>query len=124
MSAMTTRKFRETLWFAKGEKDAQVADEAAQSGDMLAPDAVDLLPIEDRYIDDGSVRTSMTEMYGLHTGKTGYMEKLNDSGTPGGTTLNNNKAIIGDLKLGGRRVAAAIGLALAAIGAAVLGYMA
>ena len=47
--------FRETLWFKKGLLDADLAHEAVRSGDSLAPGAVDLLPIEDRYLDDGSV---------------------------------------------------------------------
>ena len=69
-------KFRETLWFKKGEQDAKVADEAVAAGDLLAPQAVDMLPIEDRYEDDGSVAATDSVAFGIHTGKTEYMPKV------------------------------------------------
>jgi hypothetical protein len=120
MTETSRPKFRISLWFLKGEQDAKAADEAAQSGDALALDAADLLPIEDRYLDDGSHRKTLTHMFTLRTGRTDYMETLHH--VPGGTTLNT-KAIIGDLKSGGRRVAAAIGAAALAIGALVAFYV-
>lgn len=46
-------KFRETLWFKKGLLDALAADL--------------LLPIEDRYIDDGSVTPADIEELSLNT---------------------------------------------------------
>jgi hypothetical protein len=114
------KKFRETLWFLKGSKDQEAADEAAQSGDMLAPTASDLLPIEDRYLDDGSVRPSLTEMFGLHTGRTEYLPQIKTH-EPGGTTLNT-KVLIGDLKRGRMRVIAALGAGALAIVVGVVAY--
>ena len=40
-------KFRETLWFKKGVKDAEAAQEA-DPHDIMAPKAADMMPIEDR----------------------------------------------------------------------------
>src|SRR5260221_13597089 len=83
-------KFRETLWFLKGSKDAEAADVAAESGDLFATDAADMLPIEDRYMDDGTVRPSMSNMFGLHTGTTSYITPVVafSAAEPGGTSLN------------------------------------
>ena len=47
--------FRETLWFKKGELDVQ----AAQDPDGLG--AADLLPVEDRYADDGTLAATDTD---------------------------------------------------------------
>jgi hypothetical protein len=48
-------KFRETLWFKLGEE--------------LESDKVPL-PVEDRYLDDGSVSDVDSAAFGLHTGAT------------------------------------------------------
>jgi len=45
--------FRTTLWFKKGELDVQAAQ------DPEGPGAADLLPVEDRYLDDGSVASRL-----------------------------------------------------------------
>jgi len=122
MSDLVRPKFRETLWFLKGIKDQDAADEAAMSGDQLAVDAVDLMPIEDRYLDDGSVRPSLSEMYGVHTGATEYLALIPPPPDGGGTSLNT-KAIIGDLKRGRVRVIAAIGASAVAIVAVLAVYL-
>jgi hypothetical protein len=44
-------KFRETMWFKKGLLD-------------------DTMPIEDRYLDDGSLTPTDSRVFGLHTGTT------------------------------------------------------
>lgn len=62
-------KFRETLWFKKGVLDGIAAERAATSDEGL-PDAADSLPIEDRYLEDGSVAPEDSASFGLHTGLT------------------------------------------------------
>ncbi|NVB84783.1 MAG: hypothetical protein HOV81_40815 [Kofleriaceae bacterium] len=59
-------KFRETLWFKKGLLDADAASRASAG----EPTAVDTLPIEDRYLDDGSLTARDSREFGLHTGTT------------------------------------------------------
>ena len=56
--------FRETLWFKKGELDIQ----AAQDPDGLG--AADLLPVEDRYADDGTLAPADTAAFGVQTALT------------------------------------------------------
>jgi hypothetical protein len=46
-------RFRETLWFKQGMLDAEL------------PEQADLLPIEDRYLDDGSLTTEDVTRFSL-----------------------------------------------------------
>ncbi|HUS65077.1 MAG TPA: serine/threonine-protein kinase [Kofleriaceae bacterium] len=64
-------KFRETMWFKKGELDAAAAQAAAaaKEGDLVL-DKVDALPNEDRYKDDGSIGRQDAEKFSLRTGAT------------------------------------------------------
>lgn len=75
-------KFRETLWFKKGELDARQAAEAAAGGDDLAPGAVDLLPLEDRYRDDGSLTGADSRAFGVHSGTTTWLRQTSGGGAP------------------------------------------
>lgn len=68
VTAPQVPKFRETLWFKKGELDAEEAALAADGDDDLRAGAVDLLPAEDRYC--GGVHRSDTNKFGVHTGTT------------------------------------------------------
>lgn len=64
-------QFRVTLWFKKGAQDADEAHAAAQEDpDALHPGAVDLLPAEDRYLDDGTVSREDSKLFSLRTGST------------------------------------------------------
>ncbi|CAN5134769.1 hypothetical protein BH11MYX1_BH11MYX1_52690 [soil metagenome] len=115
-------KFRETLWFKKGVKDAEAAQEA-DPHDIMAPKAVDMMPIEDRY-DDGAEPVNLVDSvaFGVHTGKTEYMPKL-EAGEPAPLAEAdgvNEGLIVRDLKAGRKRVFAAIGLGAALVVAAVI----
>ena len=115
-------KFRETLWFKKGQQDAAVA-ESLDAADMMAPDKVDLLPIEDRYQQDqGGVEASDSVAFGLHTGRTEYMPKLG----AGALSIDGDEvdegAIVKDLKRGRAKVIAAISAGAAIIVAVVIAF--
>jgi len=76
-------KFRETLWFKKGEMDVMAADaaaDAAAQGAILDLDKADSLPIDDRYHDDGSITDNDSRKYSLKSGMTQMMTAV---GTPG-----------------------------------------
>lgn len=77
-------KFRETLWFKKGELDAREATRAAEGEDDLAPGAVDLLPVEDRYRDDGSLTRTDSHSFGVHSGTTAYLRRIESGGSIAG----------------------------------------
>lgn len=113
-------KFRETLWFKKGHQDAAVA-ESLEASDPMEPDKVDLLPIEDRYQhDQGGVDASDSVAFGLHTGRTEYMPKL-DAMVVEGDGVDEG-AIVKDLKRGRGKVFAMIGAGAAIVVAVVIAF--
>jgi hypothetical protein len=67
--------FRETLWFKKGDVEQLVADAKAKmaagkgTGEVEVP-TEDTKPLEDRYVDDGSVTTEDRKKFSLRTGGT------------------------------------------------------
>jgi len=96
----TKGKFRETMWFKKGDLDAQAAQKAAEEGGKDAVDKADSLPIDERYKDDGTISRGDKERYSLRTGATQMMAALKDRGT-GGSSKISEDALIGEMK-GGR----------------------
>ncbi len=119
-------KFRETLWFKKGVKDAEAAQEA-DPHDIMAPKAADMMPIEDRY-DDGAEPVNLVDSvaFGVHTGKTEYMPKL---ATGQHAPLDeadevNEGLMVKDLKAGRKRVFAALGVGAVLVLAVVIMFVA
>ena len=112
-------KFRETMWFKKGELDAQAAqqaaDEHARTGKVTS-DKADQLPIDERYKDDGSLSRTDKHKYSLRTGSTMATMALRESGSHSGAVSED--ALIGEMKRGRGRL-----LALIAIGLAVLAVL-
>jgi hypothetical protein len=115
-------KFRETLWFKKGEKDAQVAAET-DPHDVMAPKAADLMPIEDRYNDDQEDLAPIDSIaFGIHTGRTEYLPTL--TATDHGDDPVDEALMIKDLKRGRRKVFAMIGAGAVAVVAVVVAFVA
>ena len=102
-------RFRETLWFKKGVQDAEAAVRELDGEHGDAP--IDTLPIEDRYLDDGTLQRSDTLEYGLHTGRTEGLELVHDTQHAG----VDERVLIGEMKRGRRVYFAMIA------GAAILG---
>lgn len=71
--------FRTTLWFKKGLLDAEAARTAAASGDALQPSAFDLIPVEDRYADDGSITAEDHAWLSLASGTTEALPRHADA---------------------------------------------
>jgi len=103
--------FRTTLWFKKGELDAAAAQDPEGTG------AADLLPIEDRYRDDGSVDSADTAAFGLRSGQTQAVSTLKDA--PLAEAAPPPRELITQLKAGRLPVLAAIGASVIAIVLAV-----
>jgi serine/threonine-protein kinase len=98
-------KFRETMWFKKGDLDAQAAiaaaEERARTGKDAATDKADTKPIEDRYNDDGSVTRADKEKYSLRTGATQMMPSMKDMpGMNASQSMSkvSEDALIGEMK--------------------------
>jgi len=114
-------KFRETMWFKKGELDeaAAAAAAAAREGE-LAPDKADALPIEDRYKDDGTLSRQDAERLSLRTGATSMMQAMRDPNAAAvegrrGRGLSED-ALIGEMKSGRGLLIFVILMILAAVG--------
>ena len=93
-------KFRETMWFKKGELDAAAAEAAAE--DANAAGKADLLPIEERYNDDGSLERGDAEKYSLRTGATSMMPAMG-GGQTGERPSVSERELVGEMK-GGRNL--------------------
>jgi hypothetical protein len=114
----TNPKFRETLWFKKGELDAEAADRAAGSGQEL-PGAADSLPIEDRYLDDGSIGPEDSASFGLHTGQTQAMARVTEA-PPASSDVVSETELIAELRRGRRKYVALIAGGFTAVAAALM----
>ena len=97
--------FRETLWFKKGHLDAKRAEDAAADPDAIP--AVDLLPVEDRYHDDGTIDATDSVAFSVRTGGTMAIGRLKP------TTMSipplDATALVGEMKRGRRAVLAMLG---------------
>lgn len=116
-------KFRETLWFKKGELDAAAAEAAAKSKDGAAEDKVDTLPMEERYTDDGSVTSNDAERYSLKTGHTSSMPAMSESPAGPSRSSVSEDELISELKRGRRKIFIAIALGAAVIAAIIVVFV-
>jgi serine/threonine-protein kinase len=121
-AADTKGKFRETLWFKKGDLDVQAAVEAAEArartGKDVVGDRADSLPIDERYKDDGSVSRGDKDKYSLRTGATQMMTAVRDPAASASKV--SEEALIGELKAGRGKVIGLIALAVVALAAIAL----
>lgn len=107
--------FRTTLWFKKGELDAVAAHDPEGLG------AADLLPIEDRYGDDGSVSGADSAAFGLATGHTQALAMMKETGEILPVSAPPPE-LISQLKGGRGRVLAALGAAIVMLVLAVYAF--
>jgi len=97
-------KFRETMWFKKGDLDAQAAEEAAATGDAAAAGKADLMPMEERYTDDGSITSTDGDRYSLRTGATSTMQAVRDDSGPDAGSSVSERELVGEMKGGRNKV--------------------
>jgi serine/threonine-protein kinase len=102
-------KFRETMWFKKGELDEAAAQSAAtQNPSQIPIDKADELPIEDRYKDDGTISRRDQERLSLKTGHTQMMPVV--QGTPAASGGMREADLVKEMSAGrGKLIALVIG---------------
>ena len=115
-------KFRETMWFKKGDLDTQAAvaaaEERARTGKDVAVDKADSMPMDERYKDDGSISRGDKEKYSLRTGATQMMAALRAGEAPPGASGHHKvseDALIGEMKGGRGKVLIAIAIGVVAL---------
>lgn len=110
--------FRETLWFKKGMLDAELAQSST-----TGPTRVDTLPLEDRYLEDGTLSPSDSLTYGLAGGTTQPLRVVRlEPDAAADESRVPERALVAEMKTGRRIVLAmvAVGLALVAGGATLM----
>ncbi len=111
-------KFRETMWFKKGDLDTQAAISAAEERARTGKDAADKadsLPMDERYKDDGSISRGDKEKYSLRTGGTQMMAAMRNDPAASMSGKVSEDALIGEMKGGRGKVLIAIAIAVVAI---------
>ena len=115
-------KFRETMWFKKGELDAQAAvaaaEERARTGKEVL-DKADSKAMDERYNDDGSITRGDKEKYSLRTGGTSMMPSIKDRTKASASVKVSEDELIGEMKKGRSVVLFGIFLAVVAIAGVV-----
>jgi hypothetical protein len=125
--------FRETLWFKQGDVDQMVADARAKleatrakPGVVPVPEpelpVADVKPLEDRYVDDGSVTVDDRKAYSLRSGATSTALPAVGGVVPG--ERMSEAEMIGEIG-SGKRIAiivAAVVVVLALIGGLVVAF--
>ncbi len=116
-------RFRETLWFKKGNDDAEAAQQRKKRG-TLDPGGVDQLPIEDRYEEDGTLTAIDTAQWSVKTGVTQAISPMGDAeladlaAMAEGTGVNA-KVLVTEMKAGRGKVFAMIGASAVAVAVVV-----
>ena len=119
----TMGKFRETMWFKKGELDeaAAAAAAGAHEGELMH-DKADALPIEDRYLDDGTLDRRDAERLSLRTGNTEL--GLAARAEPLARKRVSERELVGELRRGRIWLVLFILLLAGGVGAAVYYFIA
>src|SRR5262245_61058098 len=91
-NAARARRFRETLWFKRGDlpPPAPTADAEAAPADPI-----ETLPLEDRYRDDGSVTSDDSKLYSL---RTGMSQRLPAVAPPADARGISERELIGEMR--------------------------
>jgi hypothetical protein len=108
-------KFRETMWFKKGVLDAQAAEQAAADDDTLRPATADMLPVEDRYDDDGTVTHEDSQMFSVRTGSTQCVPRIVSTTVPPISRGDGLDMLVRQMKRGRHKVFAMIAIGVAAV---------
>lgn len=124
--AQPTAQFRETLWFKRGDLAEHARPEAADAEANAEVPRAALLPVEDRYLDDGTITPADRTTFGLHTGTTAYVPRVREAAPPDDTTADDDGVLprlVAEMKRARRRVIAAIGVVAVAGTALVMSVL-
>lgn len=109
-------KFRETMWFKKGELDEAAAAAAATKPEDGGSDKVDLMEMDVRYNDDGSISKQDQERLSLRTGATMMMEAV---GQQGAQDHVSERDLVSEMTAGRNKILLVMGGVVVALGVAL-----
>ncbi len=117
-SSASKGKFRETMWFKKGELDEAAAKAAAQAKpeDQLSSKA-DEMEMDERYKDDGSITQTDKERLSLRTGATMMLEAIPEQAKT--TDLVSEADLVSEMTAGRNKIIWGIAALFIAIGVVV-----
>lgn len=116
-------KFRETMWFKKGELDAAAAQAAATAKpEESVADKADALPIEDRYKDDGTLSNQDAQRLSLRTGATQMMQAMRAPAAAPRAQVSEAE-LVGEMRSGRTLVIVLVLLGLACIGGLIAFFL-
>lgn len=107
-------KFRETMWFKKGELDeaaAKAASQAKPESDVSAK--ADEMEMDVRYSDDGSITEQDKDRLSLRTGATMMMEAIPEQTAPKSRVTEDE--LVSEMTAGRNMILMGLGLAVVAI---------
>lgn len=112
-------KFRETMWFKKGELDEAAARAAAQAKpDAGVSSKADEMEMDERYTDDGSITQQDQDRLSLRTGATMMMDSMNpQQAAPRGQVSEDY--LVSEMTEGRNKILLVIGVVAVVIGVAV-----
>jgi hypothetical protein len=107
-------KFRETMWFKKGELDAAAARAAAEAKpEDRVSDKADQMEMDERYTDDGSITQQDQQRLSLRTGSTMMHEAVNPRAARGPGVSEDY--LMSEMTAGRNKILAAIGVGVVVI---------
>lgn len=108
-------KFRETMWFKKGELDEAAARAAAQSKpEESISSKADEMEMDERYTDDGSISQQDQDRLSLRTGATMMMEAVNQH-QQGPRASVSEADLVSEMTAGRNKILAALGVGVVVI---------
>jgi serine/threonine-protein kinase len=112
-------KFRETMWFKKGELDEAAARAAAQAKPEAGVSAkADEMEMDERYSDDGSITQQDQERLSLRTGATMMMDSVNP-GQPAPRGQVSEDYLVSEMTEGRNKILLILGVAVVVVGLAL-----
>ncbi len=114
-AAKNKGKFRETMWFKKGELDEAAARAAAQAKPEAGVSAkADEMEMDVRYSDDGSITEQDKDRLSLRTGATMMMEAIPEQAAVKNRVTEDE--LVSEMTSGRNKILMGLGLAVVAIG--------
>jgi len=111
-------KFRETMWFKKGELDEAAARAAAQAKPESGVSAkADEMEMDVRYSDDGSITEQDKDRLSLRTGATMMMEAIPEQSAVKNRVTEDE--LVSEMTAGRNKILMGLGLAVVALGIAL-----